>query len=298
MEPSNKRIEVSDSTMQMGKSVNNDEVVKSSSPPLSAEEGIQSHPSGQPLPGGSTQPAADKELSSKNNPSSGENLPITPPSLPAPTHSQWEQILQRFDAFKQTIKSTIQEEIRVNTSGLQNEVQSIKTRLTWVVAFCNEVYNIDQKVSRLGELKEDILGEVDKRISSKIDSKIDFLREKYFPRRCNLMLMGLDEPDNDDDEIESIASLLQIRLGIPKPTIIQSVRMGTVKGKSPRPIRITFANFPQKLAVWYKKSKLNKNQPQKLWLQGDLPKPLPAELNVLLKVLKKAKSLPNTQMPK
>lgn len=106
------------------------------------------------------------------------------------------------------------------------------------------------------------------------------------------MLMGLEELDKDGDEIERIATLLQSRLNIPKPNIIQSIRMGAVKGKAPRPILVTFANFPQKLLVWYKKSQLNKDQPQKLWLQEDLPKPLRTELNALLKVQRKAKSLP------
>lgn len=55
---------------------------------------------------------------------------------------------------------------------------------------------------------------------------------------------------------------------------------------------ITFANFPQKLTVWFKKSALNKDQSQKLWLQEDLPKTLRTELNALLKVQRRAKALP------
>lgn len=68
--------------------------------------------------------------------------------------------------------------------------------------------------------------------------------------------------------------------------------MGASAGKFPRPILITFKDMGQPLQVWYKKGDLNKDQTQKLWLQEDLPRPLRNELNALLKVQKKAKSLP------
>lgn len=210
----------------------------------------------------------------------------------------------------------------------------------------SEITKIDQKVSKLNDLKGEVFEEVERKFDTRIDRlerelqenknelqknkqisskcehlekeiqenkrevtklkennpappqqnveelKQDFLREKCFARRCNLMLMGLEESDNDVDEKEHIATLLQKRLSIPKPAITLSVRMGATKGKAPRPVLITFSNFPQKLSVWYKKSQLNKDQPQKLWLQEDIPKALRADLNALLKVQRKAKSLP------
>lgn len=79
--------------------------------------------------------------------------------------------------------------------------------------------------------------------------KQDFLREKCYARRCNLMLMGLEESGEEGDESGAVATLLQNRLNIPKPAITMSIRMGATKGKNPRPILITFANFPQKLSV-------------------------------------------------
>lgn len=104
--------------------------------------------------------------------------------------------------------------------------------------------------------------------------------------------MGFEESQEGTEEKDTIATLLQNRLGIPKPNIAITYRMGAEQGKAPRPLLIVFSNRPHKLAVWYKKANLNNDQPQKLWLQEDLPKPLRTELNALLKVQKKAKSLP------
>lgn len=272
-----------------------------------------------------------------------------PPPAPKiiPPQPNWELFLKRFDKFECTIKSTIQEEIRESTSGLQSEVRSLHARVDHIE---ESTVDGESKISKLGQalekntsqlkvLKREILEEVDKQVASKIghiehelqknkgelakistlekelqDSKAevarlkdgktsqpnqnveslqrDFLIEKCFARRCNLMLMGLEEPKELGDEKDNIATLLHNRLGITKPKIIMTYRMGQTAGKSPRPILITFANFPQKLSVWYKKGNLNKDQETKLWLQEDLPKPLRAELNTLLKVQKKAKSMP------
>lgn len=178
-------------------------------------------------------------------------------------------------------------------------------------------------MTKLNNVKEEILGEVDNQISAKLERmerelqqnkneiamlkeakpppppqqredslRRDFLKEKCFTRRRNLMLMGLQEPENGVEDKDTIATLLQNRLSIPKPAIELAYRVGTEPGRGPRPILITFADFPQKLTVWYKKSVLNKDQSQKLWLQEDLPKPLWTELNALLKVQKRAKALP------
>lgn len=74
------------------------------------------------------------------------NVPMMPPQQP-----NWEQFLQRFDTFERTITSTIQEEIRVNTVGLQNEVRSLRSRIDQVEksSTSNEtrLSNIEKKVT-------------------------------------------------------------------------------------------------------------------------------------------------------
>lgn len=124
-------------------------------------------------------------------------------------------------------------------------------------------------------------------------SRQEFMKEQCFNRKRNLMLMGVEEPAEGEDERIKVSELLQNRLGIPKPKFEMAVRMGASAAKYPRPILLSFKNMGQRLQVWYKKGELNKDQTQKLWLQEDLPKPLRNELNMLLKVQKKAKSLPD-----
>lgn len=117
------------------------------------------------------------------------------------------------------------------------------------------------------------------------------MKEQCYTRKRNLMLMGMEEPKEGDDEKSKVSDLLYNRLGVPKPKIEMATRLGASTGKYPRPILITFKHIDQRFQVWYKKGDLNKNQTQKMWLQEDLPKPLRNELNALQKVQKKAKSL-------
>lgn len=361
LEPCNKKLKASDSTPTAAESVSNGEVLGSqtlSQCPLannrssslangvSASEllshevpttPIPSAQSVQPLNNGSTAnnssiPTGSSSSQGDNMNSSGRDLNNPPPSNVGgslnnpPTDPHQDLILQRFDQFERTIKSTIQEEIRLNTAGLQSEVRSLHSRLKVVekanASASSDISKISQKVSKVGNMKDEILAEVDSQVSSKFEllerelqqqkqelSKLkeekskppqqnveslrkDFLKEKCFARRRNLMLMGLEENEKGTDEKDRVATLFQNRLGIPKPAIEKAYRVGTSQGRGPRPVLITFSDYPQKLAVWYKKGNMNKDQDQKLWLQEDIPKALRTELNALLKVQKRAKSLP------
>lgn len=108
---------------------------------------------------------------------------------------------------------------------------------------------------------------------------------------ANAILLEEIKDGESEDEQSKVATTLQKRLQIPLPKIEISYRMGANLGKSPRPIHITFTTLPQRHKVWSKKSQLNKDQTDKLWLQEDLPKSLRSDLNALLKIQKRAKSL-------
>lgn len=107
------------------------------------------------------------------------------------------------------------------------------------------------------------------------------------------MLLGVEECKEGEDDKTKVTEILQSRLNIPRIKLEMVVRMGASTGKQPRPILMTFSNLPQRFQVWYKKGELNKDQEQKLWLQEDFPKPLRNEMNALLKIQKKAKSIPD-----
>lgn len=192
----------------------------------------------------------------------------------------------------------------------------------------NEIAKINQKVANLDNLQEVIAAEVQKQVSDKMSkleknlestssevsqlkkkdktnartkaldpdegvSQREFQLEKYFNRRRNLLLLGLEEPGEEGDERSKIADTLQERLKIQRPKIETAFRMGATAGKSPRPLLITFSTLPQRFQVWNSKGELNKDQENKLWLQEDLPKPLRDEMSALIRVQKKAKSLPD-----
>lgn len=125
--------------------------------------------------------------------------------------------------------------------------------------------------------------------------KRDFLKEKGFNRRLNLILLGLEEPADDADEEVTISTLLQTRLSIPAPKFDSVFRLGVKgEGKRPRPVMLSFSKWSRRCSVWFAKSKINEGQEKKLRLQEDLPLELRWELSTLLKILRKAKSMPET----
>lgn len=125
--------------------------------------------------------------------------------------------------------------------------------------------------------------------------KRDVDKEKGENRKCNLILMGLQESTEEEDEKERVVTLLMNWLSIPKPKIDVVYRLGTQKdGQCPRPLMIIFSKFYSRKSVWFAKSKLNVDQEDKLWIQEDLPPQLRWELSVLLKIQRKAKSMPET----
>lgn len=125
------------------------------------------------------------------------------------------------------------------------------------------------------------------------DIRPEFLVEKCYNRYLNLVLMGLEEPEEEGDEKECVKSTLQQRLSIPTPKIDSVYRLGARRpGQRPRPTLIIFSKVYSRKAVWYNKSKINDNQEVKLRLQEDIPPELRWELKILLKILRQAKSKP------
>lgn len=250
----------------------------------------------------------------------------TPPAM-GPAH--WEQIMARFDSFEKAVQTTIKDEIKIISAGMQKQVKSLNTKVREVEnsisANKNEIKKINQKVAHLGNLEEAIASEVQKCFSVRVASlekdlqeskaeitklkrakpnppakgtdnsdqvtRNEFLREQRFNRRRNLMLVGVEEVQEGEDEKVKISELLQTRLNIPKPKLEMVTRMGAAGGNNPRPALITFAHIDQRYNVWYKKSQINKDQTQKIWVQEDLPKKLRTELSALLKIQKRAKAM-------
>lgn len=270
-----------------------------------------------------------KEMASTGDNTTEEvnNSHITSPPPMGP--AQWDQIMARFDSFEKSIQATIKEEIKVNSVGIQKQVKSLTSKVKEVEGHISankkEIAKITQKVDNIDNIQEIIASEVEKQVSNRVASlerdlevsqaeiaklknsktknpaqnpnqsdyvtKQEFMKEQSFARKRNLMLMGVEEPKEEEDDKITVPDLLQKRLNIPRIKIDMAIRMGTSPGKYPRPILISFKHMSQRFQVWYKKGELNKDQEVKLWLQEDLPKSLRNELNILLRVQKKAKTL-------
>lgn len=229
--------------------------------------------------------------------------------------SKWEEM----GSFKQIILDEVKDQIAAqvavqvkdqlaarsaqweeNISGkIDVKVQGVEKRLEENISG-----QIDEKVQGVEERLEDDLLDFQDKLEEKTESTIskfsqvikkDSLKEKYENRRRNLILMGLEEQEEEGDEQDRVVSLLKDRVGIQKPKVDVVYRLGATKGgRRPRPVMITFSRLAGRKAVWYAKSRLNEEQEQKLRLQEDIPQELRWELNFLLKILRHAKSKPES----
>lgn len=198
--------------------------------------------------------------------------------------SQMEKNLESANSEISQLKKDKSASSEVIASEVQKQVSSKMSQME---------KNIEGANSEISQLKKD--KSVSRSRASDSDkgvSQREFQVEKYFNRRRNLLLLGMEESGEEGDERSNIADVLHERLKIPRPKIETAFRMGATMGKSPRPLLITFSTLPQRFQVWNSKGQLNKDQERKMWLQEDLPKPLRDEMSALLRVQKKAKSLP------
>lgn len=68
------------------------------------------------------------EKGSENEEVNGSIITTTfPPATPSLGPEHWSEIMARFDSFEKTIQTTIKEEIKVNTIGVQNQVKRLNT---------------------------------------------------------------------------------------------------------------------------------------------------------------------------
>lgn len=195
--------------------------------------------------------------------------------------SKWEDLVK----FKPDLLEDVKKQLASQTVQVTQEVkQSIMVDVNKQIEDQN--LQLEEKLTdERNDLRDDLREEfVEKR---------DFLQEKSFNRRLNLILLGLAEPAEEGDEKENILSVLQNRLSIVAPKIESVYRLG-VKGEGKRtsPVMLSFSKWSSRSTVWFAKGKLNEDQEVKLRLQEDLPLELRWELNILLKILRKAKSMP------
>lgn len=78
-----------------------------------------------------------------------------------------------------------------------------------------------------------------------------------------------------------------------KPNILTLHRLGLCDENRRRPIMVKFANINERWEVWKKRSTIQHDPENPVWLQEDLPRKLREDNRVLLRILKTTKSIPN-----
>lgn len=193
--------------------------------------------------------------------------------------SRWESL----GAFKQDLVDEVNRQVEQQVASqvakhLASQAkqldENIKTQVT------SQVVSLKDKLEDSNnEMRDAVLEKADDYLANFTDEvKRDFLKEKRFNRRLNLILMGLPELQEvgggDDDEEVRVTTLLKERLSLNTLKIDAVYRLGQKgKGKRPRPIMMEFSKTSRRKAVWFSKSKLNEKQDIKLRLQEDIPPP-------------------------
>lgn len=194
--------------------------------------------------------------------------------------SKWEGL----DKFRQDIMEDVKKQIISHSTQVTQEVKEVKQ---------NILVDVQKQLHDQSSQLEDKLQDERADARDEFVEKREFLKEKGFNRRLNLILLGLAEPTEEGDEKDNVSSVLQNRLSIAAPKIDSVYRLGKkAEGKRPRPVMITFSKWYSRCNVWFAKSKINEGQDNKMRLQEDLPPQLRWELSILLKILRQAKSMP------
>lgn len=214
--------------------------------------------------------------------------------------------LEGLDTLKQKLLEEVQQQIEQQieqqvasriSEHFSSQAKHLEENITQV---SDQVVQLSEKIKDSNtELRDAVFEKTDDYLANFTeDMKRDFLKEKRFNRRLNLILMGLpelQEEEEEGDESVRVTTLLKERLSLTYLKIDAVYRLGVRgKGKRPRPIMMMFSKFSRRKAVWFSKSKLNEDQDLKLRIQEDLPPQLRWEMNFLLKIQRQAKSKPET----
>lgn len=123
------------------------------------------------------------------------------------------------------------------------------------------------------------------------DINEDFMEEKSQSRKNNLIIVGLQEAEEETEDLNLVKSLFAKTLKITDVKIAEVIRLGKPGGTGPRPLLVKFMKWAARKKVWFAKSKLKDYQLSKVWLQEDMPKPMKDAQRVLYHTFKKAKSM-------
>lgn len=120
------------------------------------------------------------------------------------------------------------------------------------------------------------------------------LKEQAFAKRHNLILFGIPETPSIKTDKESVLQFFSTRMGTDKPNILTLHRLGSFDKNKHRPIVIKFANLDERWDIWKKRGTILHDPENPVWIQEDLLRKLREDNRVLLRILKTAKSMPNS----
>lgn len=147
--------------------------------------------------------------------------------------SKWEELAK----FKQEILDEVKIQLASQSTQVSQEVKNqLASQSTQVTQEVKQsiMVDVNKKIEDQNLHFEEKLTDERSELCDQFVGKRDFLKEKSFNRRLNLILLGLAEPAEEGDEREDVLSLLQNRLSIAAPKIECVYRLGA-KGEGTRP---------------------------------------------------------------
>lgn len=192
-------------------------------------------------------------------------------------------------------------ELKRKNLALSQQISELKKRQSSVIEEVDS--KVDTKMKSFKEVlrkdnelfRAELINATNKRVERSANHiREDFMEEQSHTRKNNLIIVGLQEAQDGDDDLPLVNSLFSKTMGVTEVKITDLLRLGKPGGTGPRPLLVKFASWADRKKVWYAKSKLKEDQSRKIWLQEDMPKPMKDAQRSLYQSFKKAKSMPET----
>lgn len=189
-------------------------------------------------------------------------------------------------------------QVRQECYGIKESVQDLRKKEE------SNTSNHEALVKEVRAIKSDLLKQTPDRGGANIPNssltEMDRLKREAASRRINLIIEGIPEPTEEEDEgvstaVTQIKSFFTETLHLPSFEIASAFRLGKVRQDATRsrPIKVQFLHPSDRDTIWRAKAILTRNKDFQHSIKEDLPPKLRAHMSALIRVSQIARRYPD-----
>lgn len=222
----------------------------------------------------------------------------------------------KIDTVENRVKSVAEDKFALLKSALKDDLTEILSmRVTAIQKMASN--SISEGLNKLkSEIKKEIVEDLSasnhtqtdpkvvasttSAVTSSVNSKqpnLSRLKQQAFAKRHNLIFFGLPEGASANDDLSTVQSFLEERMGLYGVNIATTYRLGSASKpdnrSNARPLVVRFRHIQDRWAVWNGRGNILFVQGSPVWLHEDLPKQLREGNRILQRIAKTARLYPN-----